>query len=337
MSERQTGLDLIRCIAFFFVIVFHSFLYNGYYSIPQTGALMWMAGSLRWLSVCCNGLFLMLTGYLRSDRPGWKECYQSLPTVLIGYFLAAAISIPVRHLLLEDQRTIQNWILSIFSFSAVYYGWYVEMYVGLILLSPFLNQMLNSFPEKRNLMMLLIVLSVLTALPGATPLNIAPDYWKMIYPITYYVFGAAVRRFKPKIPCLICVVSALLVAFVLGGLTVLSTDNTLSEAVTWEFGDIWIVWITVLVFLGLYRVRLNRSMSVLLRCMAGGCYGGCLISHLMDTWCYQMFSDWHVPVNYWKVFICVTLPIYWISLLFGYGLNRFTKYIIGKGKTLCIR
>ena len=47
MPKREPGLDLLRCIAFLFVVTFHSFLNNGYYSEPQTGVAMWLAGSFR--------------------------------------------------------------------------------------------------------------------------------------------------------------------------------------------------------------------------------------------------------------------------------------------------
>ena len=75
MSKREPGLDLLRCIALLFVVTFHSFLNNGYYSEPQVGVSMWLAGSFRWLSVSCIGLFLMLTGYLKCEKTDIKACY----------------------------------------------------------------------------------------------------------------------------------------------------------------------------------------------------------------------------------------------------------------------
>ena len=60
MKKREPGLDLIRCTAFFFVVLFHSFLQNGFYNEAQTGLLMLFYNSVRWLSVSCIGLFLML-------------------------------------------------------------------------------------------------------------------------------------------------------------------------------------------------------------------------------------------------------------------------------------
>ena len=50
MPKREPGLDLLRCIALLFVVTFHSFLNNGYYSESQVGISMWLAGSFRWLS-----------------------------------------------------------------------------------------------------------------------------------------------------------------------------------------------------------------------------------------------------------------------------------------------
>ena len=48
MNKRESGLDLLRCLAFLFVVIFHSFLNNGYYHQPQVGIFMWLAGSFRW-------------------------------------------------------------------------------------------------------------------------------------------------------------------------------------------------------------------------------------------------------------------------------------------------
>ena len=77
MLKRETGVDLVRCVGLFFVNGIHFFLKNGFYSEPQTGAAMWMADCFRWLFFSCNGLFLLLTGYLKSEKPFHKDYYKS--------------------------------------------------------------------------------------------------------------------------------------------------------------------------------------------------------------------------------------------------------------------
>lgn len=197
MTKREPGLDLVRCVALLCVVVFHSFLYNGYYYQPQTGLTMVLAGSVRWLSTACIGLFLMLSGYLQSAKTDIKACWRGLLPVLLGYALAAAVSIPVRHFCFGEVLSPEQWLQRFVEFGGVYYGWYVEMYVGLALLMPFVNRAFSRFDDQ-TMLGFSGALLVLTALPGATPLQIAPDHWRSIYPLTYYALGALVRRYSER-------------------------------------------------------------------------------------------------------------------------------------------
>ena len=197
MTKREPGLDLVRCVALLCVVVFHFFLYNYYYYQPQTGLSMVMAGGVRWLSTSCIGLFLMLTGYLQSTRTDIRRCWQGILPVLLGYVLAAAVSIPVRHFFLGEVRSLEEWGCVFLEFGGVSYGWYVEMYVGLALLMPFLNRAMSQFDDRMMLLFAGVLLAI-TALPGATPLILAPDHWRSIYPLTYYVLGAVVRRYSGR-------------------------------------------------------------------------------------------------------------------------------------------
>ena len=156
---------MVRCVAFLLVVIFHSFLNNGYYYESQTGIWMLLAGSVRWFSTACIGLFLMLTGWLKASSVDAKAAWRGLPAVLVGYILAAAISIPVRHFVLGEQQTFAEWFFRLLRFNGVYYGWYVEMYIGLILLSPFVNRLLKSLNRSYQLLLCGIMIA-LTALPG---------------------------------------------------------------------------------------------------------------------------------------------------------------------------
>lgn len=195
MAKREPGLDLVRCVALLCVVVFHSFLYNGYYYQPQTGMMMVLAGSVRWLSTACIGLFLMLTGYLQSVKTDLKSCWKGLIPVLLGYVLASAVSIPVRHFCFREVLSLEQWVQKFVGFGGSYYGWYVEMYVGMVLLMPFLNRAIAGTDFKMHLAFAGCLIA-LTALPGTTPLPLALDHWRSIYPLTYYVLGALVRRYS---------------------------------------------------------------------------------------------------------------------------------------------
>lgn len=327
MKTRESGADLLRCIALLCVISYHFFLNCGYHYEAQTGTAMWLAGSARALSICCIGLFCMLTGYLRCNSTGLRDGLRALPPVLVGYVLAAVISIPIRHFFFGDVQTLSVWLSRLFSFSAVYYGWYVEMFLGLALLLPFLNRLLQTL-SPRALLGFAGVLLILTALPGATPLPLAPDYWRRLYPVTYCVLGAAVRRLQPTLSPWVGLSCAAALALGLGGAAVLSTDGVLSEAFTQEFGDLWIVCMVLCIFISLYRVSVSGAAARMLAFCAGGCYGAYLLSHLLDAWCYRLLPQWKTPAHYWKLYLAVALPIFAVSIPAGKLLQQLTGALL---------
>lgn len=328
MTKREPGVDFVRCLAFLFVVTYHSFLFNGFFYQPQTGAAMWLANSMRYLSACCNGIFMMLTGYLKCENTDFRSGCRSLAPVLLAYFLAAIVSIPIRHFAFSDAQPLSVWVSRLFGFSGCYYGWYVEMYIGLALLSPFINIVLQRLEKPKQLLLFAFVMLALTAFPGATPWGILPDYWQGLYPLTYYVLGAVIRKCQPKLPSWMGLLAALITALILGGVTLLSTDGDFREGIAWDFEDAWIVLIAVCLFLSLYRIRISPAWARIFRFGAGGCFGGYLLSHLLDGWCYRLVSQWHTPASYPLVFLCITLPIFILSILGGKLLQKLTQRLL---------
>ena len=317
-SKREAGIDLLRCVAAFLVVAFHGNLYVGYQSEPQTGVAMWAANSFYYLTVCCNGLFLMISGYLHSRRPWDRSYYSGLVTALVGYILASLISMPVRHFLLGQEKSLIQWIRAFFGFSGVYYGWFVEMYLGLMLLSPVINRGLEHMTDRQ-------VLWTAVGMVFVTAGHLT-DYWASGYPLAYYVLGAAVRRWRPAIQPSLCFLGAGGIAGGLGLVTLVSAGGgKLGDGYGQTFGGIWIMGMTLLLFLGLYRIRMGKRTAKWLRRMAEGTYGGYLLSHLLDAWVYRLVPGWHSPARYWLAVLFVTVPVFWASLGMGRLLHKMTE------------
>lgn len=315
MKQRQPGIDLLRCIGLLFVVGVHSFLKNGYYYEPQTSAVMWAPNSFRWLFYSCNGIFMILTGYLKSTKPLNAAYYRSLLPILMGYFLTCVFSFPIRHFLLDEKLSILEWINKMITFGN--YGWYVEMYIGLFLLAPIINLALEGLTTRRQLCWLAGTMVVVTALPSITALDLIPDYWTALYPITYYVLGAVIRRLQLRLKPWAGVCGALAVAAFLGLATLLTTDETVTKGFGQGYGGFWITLIVVLLFLGLYHVPLGPRLSRILAWASGGVFEGYILSRLFDVWVYAQFPQWHHPEKYWIGYLCITLPIFLVSIVLG--------------------
>ena len=217
-KNRSVGLDVTRIYAFLSVVAVHSFLNTEFYSSTVIGKKMYVMVISRTAFMVCVPLFLLLTGYLVSAKNTAlnSSCilkyYKKLLPLILKYIICMLIIYALSMSFGFEDFNLKSIIFGITGFSK--YSWYVNMYIGLFLLTPFLNLIWNSINEKRMHIILISVFVFLTLLPsifniydfsthGAflnPRLNkettaLIPDWWVGIYPITYYYIGAYLKKY----------------------------------------------------------------------------------------------------------------------------------------------
>lgn len=215
--QRNFNLDIIRILAFICIPATHFFLYTGFYSIPVVSPYMIILLCIRNFFVCCVPVFMILTGYLQSakDFTPNKKYYSKAFKFLIPYFIVCVLTLVLDVLLHKNTPSVIEVIKGFTTYTG--YTWYVEMYLGIFLLIPFLNKLYNALNKKQE-KILLGILITLTLLPtvvntysftsgtwffypsgSSERLKIIPDFFKQLYPFTYYFTGAYLRRHKEEI------------------------------------------------------------------------------------------------------------------------------------------
>ena len=63
-TKRNPAMDIIRILAFFFVVSIHFFLNNDFYLTPVKGERMFIMTIMRSCFIICVPLFITLSGYL---------------------------------------------------------------------------------------------------------------------------------------------------------------------------------------------------------------------------------------------------------------------------------
>lgn len=193
--KRDFGLDLARAAAGILVPSVHFFLGSGFYNEPMAGKSMLLAVMVRMACMTCVPLFMLLTGYLCINRKWERSYYRKLLPVLLVYLLSGAACIAFRALWLGENFTVRGVLKLYTDFGAAPYGWYIEMYIGLFLLSPFFNAAWHNV-DGRGRKALALTLLGLTAVPPLVNaiVPVWPDWWEGIYPMTYYAVGAWLRE-----------------------------------------------------------------------------------------------------------------------------------------------
>lgn len=225
--KRILGLDIIRMIAVCFVFITHSIAYRGVVNIDQLSFKWTLYIILRFLAMSAVPLFLLLTGYLNNKKEISKKYYKSIIPILVSYIGISLAEFLGTSIYMGTELNLKLGIIQILNFTANGYAWYVEMYIGLFLLIPFLNILYDNLKSNKEKVVLVLSLVFLTFIPqivksfkyGDMWLDIAPDYWQIIYPITYFYIGKMIKEFKPQlnvlkriamlimavsIPCIFC-------------------------------------------------------------------------------------------------------------------------------------
>ncbi len=202
-SERYIGYDVIRTLAIILVPFIHSFQYITVLDRNLLSVKWVIYVALHYVSYICVPLFMMLSGALMSKKEPNVRYYAGLVKILVPYILISVITIIFKNVSGASNYGVLSGALAILNFSAVDYAWYVEMYIGLYLIIPFLNIIIERI-SKKTYELLIGILVFITFLPSFLKgisgyLDIIPDFWQNLYPLTYYFIGAYFARYKPKV------------------------------------------------------------------------------------------------------------------------------------------
>lgn len=350
-KNRSFALDLVRVTAAFSVISVHFFMNARFYDQPMLGKKMFVLCAMRTFFSCCVPLFLVLTGYLLCQKKLERRFYYGLGGTLTAYVLAGSACVFYKAVFLHVDYTASHLLRTFLEFSASDYGWYVEMYIGLFLLVPFLNLIYNGLDSKKKKDALMLTLFFLTVLPTLTNnFNLAdpawwnapalgtahrvlPRRWLTFYPVTYYFVGCYLREFGLKFKT-----RAIVLLLALATLGFGAFNYWQSYGVGFVTGN-YVDWggfepcvITVLLFSLLSRVKGDRLPLALrygLWKVSDLCLSIYLVSYMFDTAFYPWLNEavpaipdrlFWFPVMTVCVFVCsmlLSLVLHWVQELLG--------------------
>ena len=228
-NKRIYGMDVIRFFAIISVPSIHFMGLTGFYSTCLEGKKMFIATCVRWIFICCVPLFLTITGYFKHNKTLGFAHYKSIFTVLATHIFITCIRLAVDYKYHGIDLT-RDYILD----KLVYfeYGWYVALYIGIMLLIPFFNLIWSSLQSRLHKELLIITLIFLCSI-GPLTYSVVPSSWVILYVFIYYFIGAYLCEYEVYINKLlnILLIVALLVLTAIGNFTNRMADGSFN----WDF------------------------------------------------------------------------------------------------------
>lgn len=329
---RQPGLDIVRIIASISVIAVHFYLNCNFYQTPLQGAKMFAMTLGRWLFMICVPLFMMLTGYLKCHKKCDKAHYLSLIPILISYILIAIVKIIISNIYYgTGYYSFGSALKAIATYQI---AWYVGMYVGLMLIIPFLNKLIASLSQKEFKWLILASAAIACLFPIVQ--YVIPSYWQFLYPLVYYFVGAYIREYKPKANKWLCLAAVLVMTLINGVISFAASHGEVFRSdvlagVDSGYSVITVAVATVAVFLMFYDMPGGKNVPHgILEAVSSASLEIYLLSGVFDVIIFTFLKQTHTMATefFWLFFI--TVPLNFVcSALCGILINKLVRKIYG--------
>ena len=340
------------------------------------GPLMFLMIIMKVLFSACVPLFLILTGYLMSRKTLSRKYYLGIRKTLTVFVLATVVCMFFKSIFLNpaaenafydfDLETIfreigktnysfKDYLFGILDFSGANYAWYVEMYIGLFLIAPFLNLAYNKLGSKRKKQVLVATMIFLAILPSIVntfdfssanwwlhPAGKTGDYQKLIpgfwmtcmYPIAYYFTGAYIREYGIRLKTRSMIPLFMIMLFLFSAYSYYRSYGEKFNS------GVWVYWygvfpyvIAVMLFTLLNRINANSwndKIRFVLWKISDVTFGMYLLSFIFDMIIYNRFLNEMYDNVYEKLpFYFVAVPICFVlSMIASFAVTAAAKGII---------
>lgn len=284
-KQYNFGVDIIRIIAMSLVVIVHSTTFNGFLSEASYNITGFFVAVGRYFAFACIPLFVILSGYLSSKKEIGLSWYKKLIKILLEYLFCSILVFLFKAIYLKEKFTIFDTFIQILTFGTPY-SWYINMYIGLFLLIPFLNLLYNHLESKKQKQFFLLILILIISLPS-TCTKFAWNYWIITYPVMYYYIGCYIREYKPKINIiytLIVIIATCSIEVLITTLKIPITTLKIPSFSIENHSNIFCLIVSISIFLLFYNLQAkkqNRGLKFL-RAIANASLSFFLISYVFD-------------------------------------------------------
>lgn len=329
---RESGPDLIRSIACFFVVGAHFYLNMDYYNVPMEGAKMFVMTACRWLFVTAVPLFFMLTGYFKKKKiTADKTHYKALIPLVISYVVISVGKMILYNRLYGKIYGVKEIFQNLGNYQI---AWYMGLYLCVFLLIPFLNKAWYALSEKEQNILLITLAFLCTVYPAFK--YVGPSYFVGVYPVLFYYLGIAVsqRRWRANKLLLIAIL-----VFTIALEATISMKFTTTGVFDWNliqtadgtYGTFFISVCTICIFLALYEVDVKpKIIRALLSAISSVSFEIYLFAGAYDALIYGYAKRYlNGPVEaFWWFFVTVPLS-FTCAFISSFIFRKVVNLIIG--------
>lgn len=192
-QRRSSVFELVRILAMFMIVFEHCLLATALHDGPPLSFVDNMGWFMEAFTICAVNLFFLLTGYFLRDG-NFKVSRIAKIWLRAVFYSAGIYIIGVVTGIAQLDKSI------IFSFLPVLYKqyWFIQTYIVLALIAPFVAKMLDRLEKIQHLILCIILLIFFSAHETVIPVSRTLDTtqgYGIIWGMTLLIMGNFIRKY----------------------------------------------------------------------------------------------------------------------------------------------
>ncbi len=191
VKERNYGIDLLRIVSMFFVIILHSLGRGGLlgHTIINSSQYktVWL---LEIIAFCAVDIFALISGYVSYNKKTKLKNYFKLWFTVVYYCLLIVL---IYQIINPDIIKVNDYVKAFFPVTNNSY-WYFTAYTGLFILKPLIDKGINCLETKDLKKIFIAIIIVFSFFATITKRFSLGGGYSVIWLVLLYILGAIISK-----------------------------------------------------------------------------------------------------------------------------------------------
>ena len=198
-KTRQSNFELMRIISMFLIVLWH-YISHANLLGRTTGALNLFLSFIFIVTAIHVNSFVLVSGYFQYNKEFKFEKVWSLISATWFYKCLYALIFVISGIVTMSKIDLLLFVQPLnFSYSFGEFYWFINMYIFLYLLSPFINKLLRNLSLKEHKQLIIVLFIMLSILPHlALHTTLTNTGYTISNFVMLYIIGAYFGKYKLK-------------------------------------------------------------------------------------------------------------------------------------------
>lgn len=192
--KRNYGIDLLRVVAMFFVVVLHCFGHGGVLNSAVPNSVQYKTSWIVEIAAyCAVDIFAMISGYVMFSNNKKKMDISKYLSLWLQVVFYGIVITAIFNIFIPEKISKDTYLMHLLPVTNNLW-WYFTAYTGLYIFIPIINSFVRENSEatcKKVFIVLILLYSIYNIIPNVFILN---GGYSVIWLIILYILGAIIKK-----------------------------------------------------------------------------------------------------------------------------------------------